>query len=640
MAVPKPTLSTVAASAVLALCGSLLGVVVAGPAAAADTAPTPQPAATVPATLAPATGGPANATLADPARPGAPAAAPVAQNLALSSYDPGTGSAVLAPAANTPSIAASPAGPAGDAVKPGQLIDSPPTAAAPHGALVAVTGVRQAADGTVAVSTRPATLPELLGSTSAALHTAIDPGSFHVEPQLKGIQVTSDLGPVSGHGSISGGIGLKADATVPLPNGSTATLAGSVELDPSVDFSYQGATGLIDPQQARIGFALGAHADWHVSGTFTGGVPIRIPIATYSASPVVMVGALPVVINLAFTLSADISADGTVTLDAEQSYDGSWGVHSDYVKGPGWTTTTDPGTSTVSPLKLSLSGAASVKAGLLAEGSIALYDTVGVKASIEPYLRVAADGTVVLDPGNTAPIDHGTVTLYGGIAIDGALMARLVILGTPVLEKDLPFLAFRREWQLTSLTTGQAPAHAATWTPLVADAGDDNRSAYLTARADWDSGAHKASCPDGGRLVGLSHGGDRGLCTDAAKADLWAADRAFTVVHDETNVTADWAYGYTKAQCPTGSFATGFSRNGRSLGVLCAKAAGPLSTVTRTVWFDKGDNRPAPTGGDFAYGWAKGQCADDEYVAGVAYSQPWYELWASRPYAMLCAKLV
>ncbi|MER5639179.1 hypothetical protein ABT095_19740 [Kitasatospora sp. NPDC002227] len=617
----------VAASTLLVFGG---GVLAAAPSAFADT-PTATAPTSAPATLAPPATGTQAATVATPAQAAAPAA-PATAGLALSSYDPGSGQAVLKPAAN--SLAA----PGASAtVQPGQLIDSPPTPAAPQGALVAVTGVQQAADGTVSVSTRPAALPELLGNTSTSLQAPVSPAALNVLPQVKDLQVSVDLGPVNGQGSISGGLGLSADTDVPLPNGSTAHLAGSVEIDPTVSFSYQG--GVLAPQQSRIGFDLGAHADWHISGTnLAAGASFKIPLAKLSSSPVVMVGPLPVVINLDFALSLDVSADGTVTVDAEQSYDGHWGVHSDYTSAQGWTTTTDPGTSTVSPLKLNLSGNASLKTGLLAEGSIALYDTLGVKASIEPYLRTAVNGSVVLGSG-APPSGSGTVDLYGGLDINGALMARLAILGTPILEKDLPFLAYHQEWPITSQNLGQAPATApVSWNSLNSAWADDNRSATL--KTDWDPYARKATCPDGSRLAGLSNGGDLGLCTSVTRPDLWAADHSYVVGHGGSNVSADWASGYNKAQCPAGYAVTGYSRNGTSMGVLCAKSGAPLATTSRTVWFDSGDNRPAGAGGgDFAYGYYKGQCADDEYVAGVAFRAPWWQLWAARPYALLCQKL-
>ncbi|MFJ9443211.1 hypothetical protein ACIRRH_15275 [Kitasatospora sp. NPDC101235] len=658
MTVRKLTLSAAATTTVLILCGAILNGAAASPAAATTTpaataaaTPTasPDPSAspadpTTSATLAPPTSGTAAATVATPAQGSAPATATTAPALALSSYDANTGTAVLAPATTGPqspsALAAAPET-AAAALQPGQLIDSPPTPAAPHGALVAVTGVQPTADGKVAVTTRPATLPELLGGTSTSLRSAVSPSTFQVEPQIGGVQVTTDFGATSGQGSVSGSLGLTANATVPLPDGSSATLSGSASIHPAIDFSYQGGLGLLAPQQARVGFTLGAHADWRVSANLSASTtPIRIPLAKYSASPVLMVGPLPVVINLNFTLSADISADGTVTLDAEQAYDGQWGVHSDYVKDSGWTTTTDPGNSTVSPLRLNLKGAASAKAGLLAEGSIALYDTVGVKASIEPYLRATVNGSIVLDGAGTTPAVNGAAALYGGLDINGALMARLAILGTPILSADLPFLAFHREWPLASVSVGQPPVPLVNWSSLSAGLFDDNQSAYLKTRPDWDPWALKASCPDGSRLIGLSFGGDNGLCTDVTKANLWEAGHSFVVDHGGTYVTTDWAPGYSKAQCPAGSVMTGYSRNGRTMGALCAKSATALGASTRTLWFDKGDNRPtAAKGGDFSYGFAKGQCADDEVVAGMAYSQPWWQLWAARPYALLCQKL-
>ncbi|MFE9423627.1 hypothetical protein ACFYNO_11775 [Kitasatospora sp. NPDC006697] len=413
---------------------------------AADAAPQAAPATTARTALAAPGATASGVTVATPAGSG-PAAKADAPDLALSSYDAHSGQAVLTAHDTASSKAAA-------GLHPGQLIDSPPSAGAPHGALVKVTGVQHTPDG-ARVTTRPATLPELLGHTNASLQAPVAPAAFSIQPQIQGLQVSLNAtGITSGNGSISGGLGLTANATVPLPNGSSATLDGSVELNPTIDFSYQGGLGALAPQQARVGFTLGAHADWHVAAGLTAtGTPLRIPIATLGASPVVMVGALPVVVNLDLVLTADISADGTVSVDAQQSYDGSWGVHSDYAQGKGWTTSTDPSTSTVTPLKLDLSGDGSIRTGLEAEASVSLYDALGVKASIEPYLRTSLKGSVVLDGTGAAPVVHGTVGLYGGLDINGALFARLAILGTTLAEQDLPFLNFEKEWPIDSWST-------------------------------------------------------------------------------------------------------------------------------------------------------------------------------------------
>lgn len=165
--------------------------------------------------------------------------------------------------------------------------------------------------------------------------------------------------------------------------------------------------------------------------------------------------------------------------------------------------------------------------------------------------------------------------------------------------------------------TGQV-ARVADWSQLSPDHGDFIASRRMRGLADWDSGARKAVCPDGQRLLGLSHTGNRGLCSDAGLS--WQPG-GHEVVVDERHVRQDWASGYTKLQCPDGSLLTGYSVRGSAVSAaLCAPA--PVGTGGgRTVWFDRGDNRgPAPKGGDFAYGHYKGQCAEDEYAAGIAYT--------------------
>ncbi|MER6676293.1 cellulase family glycosylhydrolase [Streptomyces sp. NPDC000983] len=163
-------------------------------------------------------------------------------------------------------------------------------------------------------------------------------------------------------------------------------------------------------------------------------------------------------------------------------------------------------------------------------------------------------------------------------------------------------------------------APVADWSMLSPDHGDFIASRRMRALPDFDSGARKAACPDGQRLIGLAHTGNRGLCTDAG---LTWRPGTHTVVTDERHVRPgqDWASGYTKLQCPEGSLLTGYSVRGAAVSAaLCAP--GPVSATSgRTVWFDRSDNRgTAPKGGDFAYGRYKGQCAENEYAAGIAYT--------------------
>ncbi|MFJ5549468.1 glycoside hydrolase family 5 protein [Streptomyces sp. NPDC093225] len=188
--------------------------------------------------------------------------------------------------------------------------------------------------------------------------------------------------------------------------------------------------------------------------------------------------------------------------------------------------------------------------------------------------------------------------------------------------------------------TGQV-ARVPVWQQLNTDHSDFVQSLRARAEGDWDSGARKAACPDGLRLAGLGHTGGRGLCTDTGAGDLRAADGGQTVVRDERFVPGggDWASGYTKFQCPTGQFLIGYSRRGeRVSAALCAPSRTALGTAGRTVWFDRGDNRPAgDLGGDWAYGSYKGQCGADEYAAGIAFTTR----VGSRgtPDALLCRRL-
>ena len=177
--------------------------------------------------------------------------------------------------------------------------------------------------------------------------------------------------------------------------------------------------------------------------------------------------------------------------------------------------------------------------------------------------------------------------------------------------------AWRRLVTAPGATGPIAPPRS--WHLLAVDHADQIQSLRMRALPDWDSGARKAVCPDGESLTGLSHTGGRGLCTDGSPQ--WGAGAA-VVVRGEDYVDTDWASGYTKLQCPARSLAVGYSVRGADVSaLLCGPADAALGAGGRTVWFDRGDNRPSDgPGGDFAAGHYKGQCETSEYVAGVAYS--------------------
>lgn len=243
--------------------------------------------------------------------------------------------------------------------------------------------------------------------------------------------------------------------------------------------------------------------------------------------------------------------------------------------------------------------------------------------------------------------DFAIWPLIGYTAADGSLQDNWALLSydasgrrTGIADSGDWRLA---DWQkLTSppAVTGQVPA-SPHWNMLDLDQADYDVSSTMLAQADWSSGNRKGVCPDTERLTGLGRGSSRGLCTDSSEPAMSAA--AWTVVTDERYVTeGDWASGYTKLQCPDNTFAVGYSvHNSAMAALLCAPSSSALPTTGRDVWFDRGDNRPS-SGGSTASDWApssyKGQCTDDEYVAGVAYT--WQRVEGGVPDALLCRPLV
>ncbi|MFJ1707644.1 glycoside hydrolase family 5 protein [Kitasatospora sp. NPDC088346] len=177
------------------------------------------------------------------------------------------------------------------------------------------------------------------------------------------------------------------------------------------------------------------------------------------------------------------------------------------------------------------------------------------------------------------------------------------------------------------------------WNMLDLDHGDWNVSRTMLAKPDWSPGNRKGTCPDTQRLTGIGRSSGRGLCTDVNQPVKAAG--AWETVNSERYVAQDWASGYNKVQCPVNSLVVGYSMNGPAMvSVLCAPSATPLPTTGRTVWFDHGDNRPASggaAGSDWAEGDYKGQCADNEYLAGVAMTWKWTQ--QGRPDALLCRPL-
>jgi len=242
--------------------------------------------------------------------------------------------------------------------------------------------------------------------------------------------------------------------------------------------------------------------------------------------------------------------------------------------------------------------------------------------------------------------DFAIWPLIGYTASDGSLQDNWALLSYDASGHRIG-LTDSGDWRLADWdkllsapsTTGPVPA-SARWNMLNLDHVDYDVSATMLAQSDWSSGNRKGDCPDTERLMGLGRSDSRGLCTDSSEPAKGSG--AWTVVTDERYVTeGDWAVGYSKLQCPDNTFAVGYSVNNNAMAaLLCAPSASSLPTTGRDVWFDQGDNRPAgggSTASDWAPGYYKGQCADNEYAAGVAYT--WQGNQGGVPDALLCRPL-
>ncbi|MFJ5266624.1 hypothetical protein ACIQAC_39845 [Streptomyces sp. NPDC088387] len=397
------------------------------------------------------------AATASPAGSGKPATAR-RTSLKVASYDSRTRRAVIAPKdkGGSPAPGAeSPAPPRGTAV--GDVIASAPAPGAPEGLLARVTEVVGQTDRGTEVQTEPATLNALLGDDTAKGSVPVDPASFDVEELLPDVDVswsrTGDV-HVGPEGATVPLGSLRLDVTAKLPKAesgpvsATASVSGFVQVAPQVDFRYGGAGTDSAPDSAYLGVSGDWDSGWALKGrAAVTRAPLRIPFATLHADPVLQVGPVPVVVNLDLKCYLEISGDGSVTVDMEQSLTGDFEAGGSFGLSEGW----EPVSSaemTSTPVKSSVTAAGKVKAVLGAEAGVGLYGTVGVLADLAPYLRGEASVDTSGDPAVWG--------VYGGVDLKGTLRLQLSVFGTPIILHDIPLGTLHREWKLAGSETVQA----------------------------------------------------------------------------------------------------------------------------------------------------------------------------------------
>ncbi|MEU7058733.1 hypothetical protein [Streptomyces sp. NPDC046197] len=380
--------------------------------------------------------------------------------LTVSSYDSGTRRAVISgkskgSSTSSPGATARPHG-----AVVGDVIASAPAPGAPHGLLAKVTKVIGETGRGTEVQTEPAALNSVLGNETARGKVPVDPASFAVDKLLPDVKVSwaksgdVHVGP-KGATVPLGSLRLDVDTTVPTPPGApvpaAASVSGYVQVAPQVDFEYGGAGNDSAPGSAYLGVSGNWTSGWALRGrAAASAAPLRIPFAKLHADPVLQVGPVPVVVNLDLTCYVQISGDGKVTVDVEQSLKGDFTAGGTFGLGRGWTPVSSSD-MTSTPVRASVATAGGVKAALGAQATVGLYGTVGVSADLAPYLRGEASGTVTTSTGS-APRADLSWGVYGGVDLSGTLRLQLSIFGTPAFERSIPLGALHREWKLAGGT--------------------------------------------------------------------------------------------------------------------------------------------------------------------------------------------
>ncbi|QLE75519.1 hypothetical protein FGW37_31545 [Streptomyces rectiverticillatus] len=396
-------------------------------------------------------------------------------SLKVASFDRSSGRAVIsgpakAPKGLAPGRTPTPSGSAGagssaapeknNQVAVGDIIASAPAPGAPDGVLAKVTKVLGKTEKGTEVNTAPATMGALLGDAKAGGSVPVDPSTVGVEPLVKGVKVswakTGDLhfGPKGAKlplGNLRIDVGTSIATAKDAPASASASASGYVQLAPEVNFAYDGGGSGFGgaPAGASVSLSGDWSSQWELKGqaaASTEGKPLRLPFAKLHASPVIQVGAVPVVVNLGLTCYLQVDADGHVNVDVKEDLKGGFRVGGMYTKGKGWSPVNTSDITATSP-QASVAAAGKVKATLGAEASVGLYGAVGVTADVAPYLRAEADGRATAAADGSASAT-GKWAAYGGLDLAGALQLQLKIFGTPIFQKPIPLGSLHKEWKL------------------------------------------------------------------------------------------------------------------------------------------------------------------------------------------------
>jgi hypothetical protein len=156
----------------------------------------------------------------------------------------------------------------------------------------------------------------------------------------------------------------------------------------------------------------------------------------------------------------------------------------------------------------------------------------------------------------------------------------------------------------------------------------DNRLVSYTG--DWEFGSYKAECSSNGAVTGLSENPSTGVaeavfCTDQPAATTAFPHQSCSTVdfsagdNRRTTTTGDWDFGFPKGECDTNEYVAGVAQTpgGEVDALLCCPGNVTHQNCTPHYYYN-GDSREDTGSGDWDFGYYKGDCGPGRYVAGVA----------------------
>jgi hypothetical protein len=158
---------------------------------------------------------------------------------------------------------------------------------------------------------------------------------------------------------------------------------------------------------------------------------------------------------------------------------------------------------------------------------------------------------------------------------------------------------------------------------------DSTDSRLSGANGDWKPNSYKAECAWRGAVTGVSQtpstrAAHSVFCTDAPSWTKFSHQNCRTVDFSAgdnrgTTSTGDWDGGFPKGECAPNEYVAGVSQrtNGFVDSLLCCQGEVAHNNCT-PHYFWNGGSREDNTSGDWDYGFNKSDCGPGRYVAGVA----------------------